>query len=58
MSRAAPPWAKDSSSRSPDRWTPVSTVYLMTGDRERTGAALEDLCAWIDSRVAAARSGG
>lgn len=29
--------------------------FLMTGDRERTEAALEDLCAWIDSHVAGAR---
>ncbi|WP_159944227.1 MULTISPECIES: TetR/AcrR family transcriptional regulator [unclassified Nocardiopsis] len=33
----------------------LETDFLMTGDRERTEAALEDLCAWIDSRVAAAR---
>ncbi|QUX27087.1 hypothetical protein KGD83_17245 [Nocardiopsis akebiae] len=32
--------------------------FLMTGDRERTEAALEDLCAWTDSRVAGARPGG
>ncbi|MEU5856850.1 TetR/AcrR family transcriptional regulator [Nocardiopsis dassonvillei] len=36
----------------------LETDFLMTGDRERTEAALEDLCAWIDSRVAGARPGG
>lgn len=35
----------------------LETDFLMTGDRERTGAALDDLCAWIDSRVAGARPG-
>ncbi|MBB4889164.1 hypothetical protein [Streptomyces netropsis] len=30
--------------------------YLITGDKERTETALDELCAWIDSRVQAARS--
>ncbi|MBV2366699.1 TetR family transcriptional regulator [Streptomonospora nanhaiensis] len=29
--------------------------YLATGDRDRVEAALKDLCAWVDARVAAAR---
>ncbi|MEV6774722.1 hypothetical protein [Streptomyces syringium] len=29
--------------------------YLITGDRERTETALDELCAWIDSCVRAAR---
>lgn len=33
----------------------LETDFLMTGDRERTEAALEHLCAWIDSRVTGAR---
>ncbi|CAM3625885.1 HTH tetR-type domain-containing protein [Nocardiopsis rhodophaea] len=35
----------------------LETDYLMTGDRERTETALDDLCAWIDASVGAQRTG-
>lgn len=35
----------------------LESDFLMTGDRERTETALEELCAWIDSRVEGARPG-
>lgn len=35
----------------------LETDFLMTGDHERTGAALDDLCAWIDSRLASTVAG-
>ncbi len=29
----------------------LESDYLVTGDRERTEAALDDLCAWVDTQV-------